>query len=393
MRLRRFKLPPFSYSLRSLFVRKSSTILTVLGIGATVAVLAGVMALQQGFQRLYQDAGREEVAVFLSPGAGSEGESSFQRTRAQLLIKETPEIALDAGGRPLASGEQYLAIRLRKTDGGETNVPIRGVGPQSLVIAGDALEVIEGRPIKPGTDDIMVGVDLTRRIRGCAVGEVIRINVTPFRVVGVFTYDGPFRSEIWGDVDRMGQALQRAGYNRVVAQLKPGADLKALAVRIENDKRTQAKVMSERAYLSSQTRALSGVLIGLGAFLALVMGTAAVFTGTNAMLAALAAREHEIGVLLSIGFRPLPIFISFLLEAILLGLMGGAVGCLLALPLNGVRTGTTNFQTFTEVAFAFRVTGRVLLTSVIFAMLLGLLGGLVPAWRAARRRPVEALRR
>ncbi|MHC4831579.1 MAG: ABC transporter permease, partial [Planctomycetota bacterium] len=383
----------FSYSLRSLFVRKSSTILTVLGTGATVAVLAGGMALQQGFQRLYQDAGREEVAVFLSPGAGSEGESSFQRTRAQLLIKETPEIALDAGGRPLASGEQYLAIRLRKTDGGETNVPIRGVGPQSLVIAGDALEVIEGRPIKPGTDEIMVGVDLTRRIRGCAVGEVIRINVTPFRVVGVFTYDGPFRSEIWGDVDRMGQALQRAGYNRVVAQLKPGADLKALAVRIENDKRTQAKVMSERAYLSSQTRALSGVLIGLGAFLALVMGTAAVFTGTNAMLAALAAREHEIGVLLSIGFRPLPIFISFLLEAILLGLMGGAVGCLLALPLNGVRTGTTNFQTFTEVAFAFRVTGRVLLTSVIFAMLLGLLGGLVPAWRAARRRPVEALRR
>ena len=386
-------MPPLSYHARSLLVRRSSTLLTVIGIGATVAVLAGVLALQQGFATLFQEGGRPDVAVFLRPGANSEGESAFPRERAAILMKELEEIARDAQGAPLASGEVYLAVRRRKLDGGETNVPIRGVQPATFAIAGDALTIVEGRHFTPGSDEVIVGRALTDRIRGCRVGEVLQLNTTPFRVVGVFACPGPFESEIWGDFERMSPALERPEFSRVIARLVPTADVAALAARLEDDKRVPAKVMTERAYLTGQTQALSAVLIFLGSFLGLIMGTAAVFTGINTMMSAVAARSHEIGVLLSIGFRPFGVFVGFMLEAVLLGLMGGALGCVLALPLNGVRTGTTNFQTFTEVAFAFRVTPTVLIVAVLFATLLGALGGAYPAWRAARLRPTEALRR
>jgi putative ABC transport system permease protein len=384
---------PFSYNVRSLFVRRSATLLTICGIGATVAVLAGVLALQRGFESLFTSAGREDVAIFLRPGATSEGDSLFERDRSEILIKGRREIALDAAGLPLAAAERYLAVRREKLDGGETNVPIRGIGPQSLAIHAELVDVVAGRALAFGADEVMVGSSLTSRIADCRVGDVLVLNTTPFRVVGEFRSSGPFASEIWGDAERIGAALERPLYNRVVARIVPGTDLEALSAELERDKRVPAKIMTERAFLASQTTILSGVLLFLGGFLATVMGAAAVLTGTNTMLAAISARSHEIGILASMGFRPVPIFLAFLLEALLLGVLGGALGCLLALPLEGVRTGTTNFQTFTEVAFAFRVTPDVLATAVSFAVLLGLLGGAVPAWRAARMKPTEALRR
>jgi ABC-type lipoprotein release transport system permease subunit len=253
--------------------------------------------------------------------------------------------------------------------------------------------LLEGRRFRPGTDEVIVGRKLVDRIRDCRVGETIGFNVTPFEVVGVFDCDGPASSEIWGDRDRMAEALERPIFNRVVARLAPGADLDALKERMENDPQVPCKVMTEHEYLTSQTAALSYVLLGLGSFLAAIMGVAAVFTATNTMLAALAARTHEIGILLSLGFRPAAIFASFLLESVLIGLLGGLAGCALTLPLDRVDTGAMNFQTFTEVAFAFRVTPAVLGTAVLFSLALGLLGGAWPAWRAARMRPTQALRR
>ena len=386
-------LPPLGYNLRSLWVRKASTLLTVVGIGATVAVLAGILALQQGFASLYEQGGRDDVLLFLRPGATSEGESGLRLETVDILKKSVPEIARDEQGRPLASGEIYLAVRRQKLDGGETNVPIRGVEPESFAIAGPALEIVEGRNFEPGTDEVIVGRALTSRIRNCSLGSTIVFNTTPFKVVGVFDYDGPFRSEVWGPHARMSEALERPGFSRLIARVKPGVDVKALSERMKNDKRTPTKVLDEQTYLRSQTQALSVTLWVLGAFLAAIMGTAAVFTGTNTMLAAIAARSHEIGVLLAIGFRPFPVFLSFMCEALALGLLGGVVGCLLVLPLHGIDTGTTNFQTFTEVAFAFRVTPPVLGVSVAFASALGLLGGVFPAWSAAMKDPVDALRR
>jgi ABC-type lipoprotein release transport system permease subunit len=385
-------LVPASYNLRSLFVRRSSTLLTILGIGATVAILAGVLSLQQGFASLFQQSGSEDLVVFLRPGTNSEGESLIRREAAQAIFA-FDEIAMDEQEQPLASKECYVAVRRFRIGGGETNVPVRGVEPASFKLYGDAVRIVDGEPFHPGTDEVIVGRKLVDRIENCRLGDVIQLNTSPLKVVGIFESDSPFASEIWGDLDRMLAALQRPMPNRVVAKLKNGVDVDAFAKRIESDKNAPATVLTERTYYAQQTGPLSAALFFLGFVLALVMGTAAVFTATNTMLAAVASRTHEIGILLATGFRPVPIFLSFLFESLVLGLLGGLVGCLLALPLNGMETGATNFATFTEVAFAFRVTPPVLATAVVFAVLLGLLGGAVPAWRAARMAPIDALRR
>jgi putative ABC transport system permease protein len=277
----------------------------------------------------------------------------------------------------MASAEMYLAVRRAKLDGGETNVPIRGVEPMSITLCGPELRIIEGRHFNPGDDEVIVGKNLTTRIQACQVGEVLRLNSTPFKVVGIFEMTGPFQSEIWGDARRMSKALERPGFNRVIARLRdPSPEaFAALAARLENDPRTPAKVQSERDYLTSQTAVLSGILFVLSGILGSVMGAAAILTGMNTMFTALAARSHEIGILISLGFRPIAVFFSFVFESFLIGLLGGAVGIVMVLPLNGLATGTTNFQTFTEVAFAFRITPSVLGSATAFAMLLGILGG------------------
>jgi len=384
-------LVPFSYNLRSLWVRKSSTFLTVLGLGATVAIVSAVLALQQGFQTMFTDGGREDLAVFLRPGATGEGDSIFRRDLGDRLVKTLPEIELDARG-PLASMECYLAVLAKRLDGGETNVPLRGVQAQTFRLREGELRIVAGRNFAPGSDEVIVGTSLVGRIQDTQLDDVIVLNTTPFRVVGHFECPGAFQSEIWGDLERFLPTLGRYGPNRIVAKVRAGTDIEELSKRLEDDKEVPAKAVSEREYLASQTRVFSGVLIGLGAVLGLIMGVGAIFAATNTMLASVASRTSEIGILLSMGYRPVPIFLAFQLEALLLGLLGGLLGCLFALPFNGIETGAMNWNTFTEFAFAFRVTPLVLSVAVGFAVLLGLLGGAWPAWRAARMKPTEALR-
>ncbi len=480
---------PLSYNLRSLFVRKSATLLTVLGIGATVAIVSGVIALQQGFSSMFTAGGRDDVAIFLRPGANSEGDSQFSRDRGLKLIKSIPEIELGPNG-PVASMEAYLAVLLSPSRGGVTNVPLRGVQPMTFEIRKNELRITEGRNFNPGSDELIVGRRLIGRIDNCFIGGEIKLNKTPFRVVGVFEHPGQFGGEVWGDLDRLVSAMGRYGPNRMIAQLKPGTEVGApnpmaafnmeepergierileskmestaavhstakllsgrsdwralldlspeefqlqlslsgvgpapaegsgadlalateiltyleqarakldptpgsLADRLRSDTEVPAKVFSEKQFLASQTVMLTFMLVGLGVGLGLIMGTAAVFTATNTMLSALAARTKEIGILLAMGYRPIPIFISFMIEALLLGLIGGLVGCLMALPFNGVSAGTMNFQTFTEMAFAFQVTPTVLIVAISFSVMLGLLGGALPAWRAARMKVTDAIR-
>jgi putative ABC transport system permease protein len=386
-------LVPLSYNIRSLRERASSTVLTVLSIAATVAVLAGMFSLQQGFALMFAERGRTDLVVFLRPGATSEGESGFPRDRGDVLKKSLPEIAIGPDGQPLASAELFLAIRRFKLDGGETNVAFRGVQPETFAIHGDDIRIVAGRRFDAGADELIVGQGLVDRIRDCGVDDVLVVNTTPFRVVGTFASKGQHESEIWGDADRLRQALERPEYSRVIATLRSGTDVAKLAERLANDQQVPAKVMTERAYLQGQTTGLSATFIAVGLALSILMGIAAVFTGTNSMLAAVAARTREIGILLSLGFRPWAVFVSFLFEAMMLGLCGGIVGCLLVVPLNGIRTGTMNVQTFSEIAFAFRLTPFVLGSAVLFALLLGLFGGAWPALRAARLAPTEALRR
>lgn len=394
---------PLTYNLRSLFVRKSATLLTVLGIGSTVAIFSGVLALQQGFAAMFTQNGREDVAVFLRPGATGETDSQFTRERGLRLIGTLPEIAQGPNG-PLAAMEMYFAALRDKVSGGKVNVAMRGVQPASFEIHADTLEIIEGRTFQPGTDEVIIGRKLDGRVRDFEVGQVITLNTTPFRVVGVFDHPGAFASEVWGDLDRFLTTLDRLGPNRVIAKVEPGTLIgdpeakggpppESLAARLKEDKQVPAKVMSERRFLETQTEMTGGILLGLGLALAMIMGIGALFTAVNTMLAALQARTSEIGILLALGFRPLPVFVAFMFESMALCLLGGLAGCLMSLPFNGIETGTMNAATFSEVAFAFRVTPFVLILAVIFSLVLGVIGGAWPAWRAARLTPTEALRR
>ena len=218
-------LVPLSYNLRSLFVRKSATLLTVLGIGATVAIVSGVLALQQGFRSMFTGGGRDDVAVFLRPGANSEGDSQFSRDRGLKLIKSVPEIEVTEERGPLASMEAYLAVLLAPSRGGLTNVPLRGVQPATFVIRAEELKIVAGRNFTPGSDELIVGTRLVDHIQNCQIDGVIVLNKTPFRVVGVFEHPGQFGGEIWGDLDRLLASMGRYGPNRVIAKLKPGTEI------------------------------------------------------------------------------------------------------------------------------------------------------------------------
>ncbi len=383
---------PLRYTVRNVMVRRSSALLTMLGIACTVAVFAGVIALRDGFESVYRVRGDESIGVYLRPGASSEGESWITRDIVDVVMKERPEIARSADGRPLAAAESFLAVYMEAQDGDLTNVPLRGIQPLSLEIMGDDVQLLEGRWFEFGTDEVVIGKPMTTRMKNALVGDTITLNLTPFKVVGVFQHGGAQGSEVWGDVDRMLDALDRPGFQRIVARMRDGTDMEAVKTALSEDRRSTVELQSEREYLEAQTTGLGGILQGLAFFLTLVMGSSAVLGAVNTMLASVASRTHEIGVLLAVGYSRLSIFVTFLLEAALIGVVGGGAGVLLTMPFDGLGTGMTNFNTFTDVSFAFQVTPKLVGTSFLLAFVLGLLGGALPAWRAARLRPVDALR-
>jgi putative ABC transport system permease protein len=388
------RLVPFRYPIRSIAVRWSSSLFSSLGIGLTVAVLGGVLSLREGFSSVVGDAGRDDVGVYLRPGAQSEGMSLVRYPQDAREIAVRPEIAVAPDGTRLVAAESYLGIFLPKADGsGTAMVSLRGIEPTSVPIHGRDFSIVEGRMIAFGSDEILVGKPLAGRIANTNVGDVLQINLTPFKVVGHFRHRGAYGSELWADVVRLGEATKRPYRQRVVAQLKEGSDPAAIAKDLKEDKQAPVQFETERAHFRSQTAALGGVLGVLAGLLTSIMGAAAVLGAVNTMLAAVGARTREVGILVALGYRRLPIFLCFLFEAAAIGLVGGLIGVLLVLPFNGLETSTTNWNTFTEVAFAFRVTPRVLTISLVVAFVLGTLGGAIPAWRASRLVPTAALRR
>jgi len=384
---------PLRYTFRNVLVRRASAVLTMLGIACTVAVFAGVIALRDGLLSVYHPRGDEDIAIYLRPGASSEGESWITRDIVDVVMKERPEIARAPDGRLLAAAESFLAVYMEQVAGGGlTNVPLRGIQPMSLELLGDSVRLVDGRWFAFGSDEVVIGVPLSGRMKNARIGDTLVLNLTPFRVVGIYEQDGVLGSEVWGDVDRMIDALDRPGYQRIVARLRPGTDLAAVQASLAADRRATVEVQSEREYMQGQTNVLGGVLQFLASFLTVIMGTSAVLGAVNTMLASVAARTHEIGVLLALGYSRLAIFFTFLFESALIGLLGGLAGVLLTLPFDGLGTGMTNFNTFTDVSFAFTVGPRLLLESFGLAFVLGLVGGVLPAWRAARLQPVQALR-
>ena len=386
-------LVPLKYPLRSVWVRRSSALFSAFGIACTVGVLSAILALQNGFSKLFEDTVPDDLAIYLRPGSTSEGESAIRRDQADMLMKERSEIERTADGKPMAAAETFLAIFHEKLDGGSTNVPIRGIQEMTKTLHGDALRLVEGEWFRFGTNELCVGRSITTRIKSCRIGETFVLNTTPFKVVGVFEHDGPHGAEIWGDAEQMIAALDRPFYQRIIARMKPGTDVAKVAVRLADDKRAPAKMENLREHLRGQKSQLSTLLGLLGGFIGAIMGVAAILGATTTMLASVGSRTREVGILLALGYGRLGILLAFLFEAALIGLGGGLFGCAGTFLFNGIETGTMNGQTFTEATFAFRVDAPLLAKALVFSVVLGILGGVVPAWRAARLTPTVALRR
>jgi putative ABC transport system permease protein len=384
---------PIQYNIRNLYVRRTATLMTAGGIALVVAVLVMTLALANGFRATLVGTGRADNIHIMRTGATSEVESGVSRDAAR-VIEADPDVSRLPGGRSFFANEAVVLSNLSRRTGmvGSSNVVVRGVDDRSLLLRPE-IRVIQGRFFRSGVDEVIVGKPLTRRFAGCDLGERVRFGARDWTVVGVFEADGSgFESEIWGDVESMLPAFDRDAYSSITFRTANAAGFEGLKARLEADPRLQVEVRTEKAYYENQSADLARLIRILGMFLVVVMGFGAIFGALNTMYAAVGSRTREIGTMLALGFRPSQILVSFMIESVLLCIVGGALGCLLALPIHGVSTGTTNWTTFSEVAFQFRITPGILLTGMIASVFLGIVGGYFPARNAARRTVSDALR-
>jgi len=381
-----------SYNLRSMIVRKGTAAMTAGGIAMVVAVFVMTLAIAQGFRATLVASGSPQNSIVLRKGATAESVSGLLRTDVP-LIENLPQVARGADHRPLASPELVVAIALpRQTDNQPANVPVRGVGPKAFEVR-DSLTFVEGRKFSPGTREINVGRLAVGRFKGLTLGSDVKFGSATWKVVGVFTADdAAFESELWGDVDLMMPAFQRQGYQSMTVKLADASMFDSFKATIEGDPRLYLRPQREQDYYTEQSRAMTTVIRVFGTFVTLILSIGAVFGAMNTMYAAVAYRTREIGTLRALGFSRFRIVTAFLAESIALALVGGVLGCILALPVHGLSTGTTNFTSFSEVAFKFRITPALLAGGLLFSAVMGAVGGLLPAIRAARIPVARALR-
>ncbi|PYR35487.1 MAG: multidrug ABC transporter permease [Acidobacteria bacterium] len=381
-----------NYNLRSMTVRKGTAAMTAMGIAMVVAVFVMTMAIAQGFRGALVASGSNENAILLRKGATSETVSAVLRPQLP-VIESMPQVARARDGHPLASPELVVIISLPRTsDGNPANVPVRGVGPLAFEIR-NTLKIVEGRRLTPGTREINVGRQAVNRFRGLTLGSDVKFGAQTWKVAGIFTADdAAFESEIWGDVDLMMPAFQRNGYQSMTVKLADASMFDSFKGAIEADPRLYLQPQREQDYYAEQSRAMTTVIRVFGTFVTLILSIGAVFGAMNTMYAAVAYRTREIGTLRALGFSRLRIVAAFLVESVALALVGGLLGCVLALPVHGLSTGTTNFSSFSEVAFKFRITPTLLVVGLVFSALMGAVGGLLPALRAARIPVARALR-
>ncbi len=382
---------PITYNVRNVRVRWQLTLLAVVGIALVVTTIVFLTAMASGFSLALRATGRDDNAMVVQKGANAELTSGIGRNAAQVLLVD-PRIARDDAGRPLSSPEiLVVASYPRKADGADVNVSVRGVTPRAFEVRG-GLRIVAGRQVQPGLPEVIVGERVRERY-GFEVGSKVSIQNKPWEVVGVFASEGSgFESEIWGDLETMAEPLRRqGGYQAIVVRLADPSTFEAFKNAWENDPQVQVSVSRERAFYEAQAGPIAGALLGLAGFVGIVMGVGAVFGAMNTMYGIVASRTREIGTLRALGFSRRAILASFLTEAAILAAFGGALGCLLALPANGI-SGATNSANFSEIAFAFRVTPPTLFAGMVFAVMMGIVGGLLPALRAARLPITTALR-
>jgi putative ABC transport system permease protein len=377
-------------NLRNLPSRWVPSLVALTGIAGVVLVLVATLAINAGFRQALDLAGADDVAVITRGGSDSELSSGLTGEEATIVM-DAPAIVRAADG-PLASPESYVVVDLPMAGRGTpANVPFRGVGPHAVPLRSH-FRLAAGRMFRPGLFELIVGRGAASGFRGLALGSRVRLGSVDWQVVGIFTDGGSVaESELWTDARALQGAYRRGNsYQSVRLQLPGPASVGSVARELQADPRLNVSVRSEREFYAAQSRVLIALVTSLGGAIAALMGIGAVFAAMNTMYSAVDARTREIATLRALGFGGIGVVASVLAEALLLALLGGCVGGAIAYgALNGFRATTLNFQTFSQLAFAFAVTPPVLLTGIGYALLLGLVGGIAPGWRAARL-PVTA---
>ena len=383
---------PISYNLRNVIQRPVSTLTTGMGIALTVAIFIGALALANGFQAALQSTGSPDNAIALRKGADGELSSGVGREATE-IIRSNPAVATGADGRQQFSAEILVLTNLpRLGQPGFSNVRVRGIDPGALALR-NQVRIVEGRMFNPGAAEVIVGERMSRRFAHCRIGDKLRFRKQDFTVVGHFTAGGSaFESQIWGENAVLMPVFRGDVFQSATFRMKNPAAFAQLKQELETDPRLGIQLKRESEFYAEQSEMLANVIRFAGTFITLIMAIGAVFGAMNTMYAAVGSRVREIATLLVLGFSPVAIMISFMIESVLLSMFGGLVGCLMSLFINGIRTSTTNFQSFSELAFSFMVTPQILLAGLLFAVGMGVVGGFLPALRASRQPLARALR-
>jgi ABC-type lipoprotein release transport system permease subunit len=381
-----------AYSYRNLLARRLTTLLTAGGMALVVFAFAAIVMLAEGLESTLVDSGSFQNAVVIRKSSNSEVQSGVSRQEAA-IVEVQPEIALGVQGRPLVAKEVVVLINLRKRGSGSTsNVTIRGVSEASLALR-PQVRVAAGRLPRPGSAEIMVGEGIAQRFQGAGLNDTLSFAKNDWKVVGIFDAGNTgFSSEIWGDADQFMQAFRRQAYSSVIFRMHDPDGFKTVKGRIEGDPRLTVDLKREVDYYREQSEMTANFLRILGTALTIIFSVGAVVGAMITMYAAVANRTAEIGTLRAMGFQRSAILTAFLVESLLLGFVGGLGGLFLASFLQFFTVSTTNFQTFAELAFQFRLSVEIVAKGMGFAVAMGLVGGLLPAFRAARMNIVEALR-
>jgi len=384
---------PVIYNFRSVKARWTSAIVAVLGIAGTVGVFVAMLSLARGFKATLVSSGSDDNAMVMRAGATSEMTGGVGIDAVKIL-QDAPGIARSSDG-PLLTPEVVLVapIPLIST-GTDANVQIRGVSKNVLQIR-NKVKIVEGRMFQPGLNEVVVGKNATKSYTGLTLGNTINLGNVRWLIVGIFDAGGSaFDSEVWADAHLLGPAYNRPDtfFQSVTVHLDSPDALQQFKDAATSDPRLNVDVTREIDYYSKQSTRLTTLITVLGGLIAAIMAIGAIFGALNTMYSAVAERGREIATMRALGFGGPAVVFSFVIEALLIAFVGGLIGCLVVLPLNGLTTGAMNLQTFSHLAFAFKITPELLVKGVLFALLMGLVGGLLPAVRAATRPVAQALR-
>lgn len=385
---------PIKYNLRNIAVRKITTGLTAFGIGLVVAVLLSVLALAEGLTSVFKASGSSDNVIVLRKNSQSEIQSGIYKDQVPLVYALS---GIDKGAdyKPLISSEVVVVVNLEKIEGGASNVTVRGVSEKGPLLRPN-FKIVEGRMFNAGVSEVIVSRGISKRFKNMNVGDIVRAGSNRWKIVGIFDAGGTAAdSEIWSDVQGVMGDFKRAIYSSILVRVSDRANQKTFVNALESDQRLSLDGTAEREYYDRQT-AVADPIKFIGMFIGIIMAIGASFGAMNTMYANISTRTMEIATLRVLGFSRYSILTSFVAESLIICLMGGIVGCLMGLVIVKFAisdvTGTTNFKTFSEVVFAFRLTPGLIITGLSLSLVIGLFGGLLPAGQAAYTKITLALR-